>query len=51
VGDDAIAAIRDMDHVVQWVGWGMYDALVYLHPYSVGAYDPSVADLVVILVM
>jgi hypothetical protein len=49
--DAALDAVRQMGYVLQWVGWGMYDALVYLHPYEVGAYNPAGADWVVLLVM
>jgi len=51
VGDAAIAAVRDMDLVKNWVAWCTYDALVVLHPYSEGAYDPMSADLIVLLVL
>ncbi len=51
VGVAALDAVREMDYVKNWVAWGMYDALVYLHPYSVGAYNPAEADIVVILVL
>ena len=51
VGDAALAAVREMDYVKNWVAWGTYDALVMLHPYSTGAYDPAAADLIVILVL
>ena len=51
VGDTAMDRVREMDHVLNWVAWGMYDALVYLHPYMVGGYNAAEADLIVVLVM
>ena len=51
VGALALEAVREMDYVKNWVAWGTYDALVYLHPYSVGAYNPAEADLIVLLVL
>jgi len=49
-GDAAIAAVREMDYVRKWVGWGTYDAVVLLHPYIDGPYAQADADLVVILI-
>ena len=51
VGDLALEAVREMDLVRHWVAWCTYDALVLLHPYSVGGYLPEAADLVVLLVL
>ncbi len=51
VGDLALEAVREMDLVRNWVAWCTYDALVLLHPYSVGGYLPGAADIVVMLVL
>ena len=51
VGDAALDAVRNMELVNQWVAWCTYDALVMLHPYSEGAYNPMSADLIVLLVL
>ena len=50
VGDAALDAIREMDYVRTWVGWGVYDAVVVLHPYIDSQYDAAEADLIVILI-
>jgi len=50
VGDAALDAVREMDYVRNWVGWGTYDAVVVLHPYIDQQYDATEADLIVILI-
>jgi len=51
VADAALEAVRAMDLVRHWVAWCTYDALVMLHPYGEGGYNPLAADLIVMLVM
>jgi hypothetical protein len=51
VGDAALEAVRAMDLVRHWVAWCTYDAMVLLHPYEEGGYNPHAADLIVMLVL